>query len=265
MSTMQADATALEGAPAVTVPGRRVPTGMGWTWIAQGWRLFVRAPLMWIIAMVIVFVAIVVVGIIPLLGALLMPLLQTLFFGGFMYACLAIDRGGEFELEHLFAGFSKRFVPLLVVGALYMLGTIVIMLIMMAFVGVSIIPAFMTGDTQAAAAAMAASVGMLMFGGLVALALTVPLMAAFWFAPALVMINDMAPVAAMRASFFACFRNFIPFILYGIIMTVLAILAVIPLLLGLLVWGPVLIASVYTGYRSIFTDAPAAAHPMATP
>ena len=263
MSTMQADATALEGAPAVTIPGRRVSAGMGWTWIAEAWRLFARAPLMWIIAMVIVFVALIVVGIIPLLGAIVMPLLQTLFFGGFMYACLAIDRGGEFELEHLFAGFSKRFVPLLIVGALYMLGTIVIMLIMMAFVGVSILPAFMTGDTETAMAAMAASVGMLLFGGLVGLALAVPLMAAFWFAPALVMINDMAPVAAMKASFFACFRNFIPFLIYGIIMAVFAILAMIPIMLGFLVWVPVLIASVYTGYRSVFTTAPGAAHPVA--
>lgn len=265
MSTMQADATALEGAPPVTVPGRRVAPGMSWTWIAQGWRLFARAPLMWIIAMVVVFVAMIVVGIIPLLGAIVMPLLQTLFFGGFMYACLSLDRGGEFELEHLFAGFSRRFVPLLLVGALYMLGTIAIMLVMMAFVGVSIIPAIMSGDTQAATAAMAASVGMLMLGGLVALGLTVPLMAAFWFAPALVMINDMAPVAAMKASFFACFRNFIPFILYGIIMTVLAIFAMIPIFLGLLVWVPVLIASVYTGYRSIFTSTPASTQPAATP
>jgi hypothetical protein len=265
MSTMQADAAALEGAPAVTVPGRHVSAGMGWTWIAEGWRLFLRAPLMWIIAMVIVFIAMIVVGFIPLLGAIVMPLLQTLFFGGFMYACLALDRGGEFELEHLFAGFSRRFVPLLIVGALYMLGTIAIMLVMMAFVGVSILPAFMAGDTDAAMAAMAASVGTLMLGGLVALALTVPLMAAFWFAPALVMINGMAPVAAMKASFFACFRNFIPFILYGIIMTVLAILAMIPIFLGFLVWVPVLIASVYTGYRSIFTAAGGAAHPVATP
>ena len=55
-------------------------------------------------------------------------------------------------------------------------------------------------------------------GGLVALGLSVPLMAAYWFAPALVMIHGMGPVAAMKESFFACFRNFIPFVLYGIAM-----------------------------------------------
>ena len=265
MSTMQAGPTALEGAPALAVPGRSNGAGMGWTWIAEGWRLFMRAPLMWIISIVVVFVATVAVGIIPLLGMVAMPLLQSVFLGGFMYACLALERGGEFELEHLFAGFSKRLGPLLIVGALYMLGTVAILAVMLAFTGVSLFSAFSTTDPEAAAAAVAGAAVPMLIGGLVALALTVPLIAAYWFAPALVMIHNMAPVAAMKESFFACFRNFVPFLIYGIIMTVLAILAAIPLLLGFLAWAPVFVGSMYAGYRSIFTTDPAPTQPVAMP
>ena len=47
-------------------------------------------------------------------------------------------------------------------------------------------------------------------------------------------------------------RNILPFLVYGIIAFVLLLLASIPLMLGLLVMMPVLIASIYTAYRDIY-------------
>src|SRR5437764_335017 len=76
--------------------------------------------------------------------------------------------------------------------------------------------------------AILASIGGVVIGALVAMALVIPLIAALWFAPALVYMHDMAPLAAMKASLGASFRNFVPFLLYGIVMLVLAIVAVIP-------------------------------------
>jgi uncharacterized membrane protein len=66
-------------------------------------------------------------------------------------------------------------------------------------------------------------------------------------------MHDLKPVAAMRESFFACFRNFIPFLVYGLVVFVLAIVAAIPFGLGYLVLIPVLLASTYVAYRQIFT------------
>ena len=252
---MSTTGNAVEGAPALQVPGRGTGAGAGWTWIVEAWRLFMRAPLMWIISLVIAFVATVAVGIIPILGTIAVYIVQTLFLGGWMYACLSLDRGGEFELEQLFAGFSRRFVPLLVVGALYTAGWIVIVLVVLAFAGMSILSTVLAGDPDLALAAITAAAGSLVLGGLVALALMVPLLAAYWFAPALVAIHGMGPVAAMKESFFACFRNFVPFLVYGVVMFIFALLAAIPLFLGYIVWIPVMIASIYTAYRSIFTDA----------
>ena len=262
MSTMQADAEPggeIEGAPQLVVPGRRDGAGAGWTWIAEGWKLFVRAPLMWIITIVILFVVAVVMQLVPIIGTLAFQLLQAVLAGGLMYACLSLERGGDFELEHLFAGFTRRFVPLLIVGALFLLGWIAILLVFMAFAGMSILSALLAGNAELTANAIMAAAGTITLGVLVTLALMVPLMAAYWFAPALVMIHNMAPIAAMKESFFACLRNFVPFLVYGVIMFVLALVAVIPLGLGMLVWIPVAIASTYAGYRSIFTTEPAAA------
>ncbi|MDQ3028389.1 MAG: hypothetical protein M3R58_18060 [Pseudomonadota bacterium] len=238
----------------LVLPGRGLPAGSAWGWIVEGWRLFVRAPLMWIVSIVVIFVIAIVVNFVPLIGTLAFQLFQGVFGAGFVVACRSLEKGGEFELEHLFAGFTKRLGPLLVVGALFLLGWIVIALVFMAFVGLSILSAFMTGDPTTQMAALAASAGSMIFGVLLMLALMVPLMAAYWFAPALVIMHDITPVAAMKESFFACFRNFIPFLLYGLVMTVAAFLAVLPFGLGLLVWVPVAIASTYVAYRQIFTE-----------
>jgi uncharacterized membrane protein len=56
----------------------------------------------------------------------------------------------------------------------------------------------------------------------------------------------------MKASFVGCLKNIVPFLLYGVVMIVLCIVAAIPAGLGFLVLGPVAVASMYTGYRDIF-------------
>ena len=75
---------------------------------------------------------------------------------------------------------------------------------------------------------------------------------AAWFASALVALDGMEPWQALKSSFFACLKNIIPFLVYGLVMLVLSIIATIPLGLGWLVLGPLTIASIYTAYRDVF-------------
>jgi uncharacterized membrane protein len=82
--------------------------------------------------------------------------------------------------------------------------------------------------------------------------LTVPLLMAVWFAPALVIFHDLGPTQAMKDSFTGCLRNIVPFLLYSVIWLVLSIIASIPLGLGWLVLGPMTAASIYTAYRDIY-------------
>lgn len=244
----------------LVLPPRSLPAGDGWTWIARGWQLFARAPLMWIVSMLVVLVAAIVVNFVPIVGGLVFQALNAVIAAGFVVACRSLERGGEFELEHLFAGFKTRFGSLVVVGLLFLAGSVAIFLVFAAFLGFTILGAVLTGDSQAVAATVMKSAFALALGGLVALALWVPLIAAFWFAPALVVMHDVRPTEAMKQSFVASFRNFVPFLLYGVVMLLFAILAAIPIGLGFFVWMPVTIASTYAAYRMIFTDeAPPAA------
>jgi uncharacterized membrane protein len=213
---------------------------------------------MWIVALLLFFVIAFALMLVPFLGHIALHLLSPVFAAGLMLACAALETRGDFELGELFGGFRRRLGSLVLVGLLFFLGEIAIFLVCMGIVGfgvlASILSAAVSGETtQALHALMAASASMLL-ASLVALALFVPLLAAYWFAPALVAMHGMGPGAAMMASLSASFRNFLPFLLYGFVMMIFAFLAAIPFGLGFLVFVPLTITSTYASYRGIFTQ-----------
>jgi hypothetical protein len=238
----------------LVLPGHSTPAGEGIAWIGAGWKLFARAPLMWIISLVIVFVIAIALSFVPILGQIIVQLLGAVFAAGWVVACRSLERGGEFELEQFFAGFKRQFGKLLLLGAIFMAFGIALLLVFSVFFGFSILAAFMAGDTEQAMAAVAASSATLLLGTLVCLALFIPVLAAYWFAPALIVMHGMAPLAAMKASLLGSLRNVVPLFVWGILMTVLMFLAAIPLGLGLLVAVPLMISSSYAAYRAIFTE-----------
>ena len=239
--------------PTLVIPGRGLSAGAGASWIAEGWRLFLQAPLMWIVFTVLITILMVVMGILPILGNIIWLVLSPVIFAGLVVGCWALESGGELEIEHLTAGFQRHARGLLIVGAIYCGATVGILLIFGLFVGLTLIPALFV-DPESALTALTSMGLMVLVGTLVCTALWVLVAAASWFAPALVVMHGMAPVEAMKQSFFACFRNFIAFLVYGVLMVLLAIVAMIPLLLGLLVWVPLLFTSTYRAYRQIFTE-----------
>jgi uncharacterized membrane protein len=77
-------------------------------------------------------------------------------------------------------------------------------------------------------------------------------MMALWFSPALVVFRGVPPVEAVRASFAACLRNIVPFLLHGIVFLVAAIVASIPFGLGWLVLLPLVTLTMYSSYKDVF-------------
>ena len=228
--------------------GQAVPAGNGWTWIADGWELFKRQPGMWIGMIVIAMVIFIVAALIPFVGGLLLSLFGPVFAAGFMIGCKALDTGGELELGHLFAGFRERTGTLIAVGAIYLAGSVVIMLVVGLTMGVGM--AAMMG--QADPESMAAMGVTMVLAMLIMFALMLPLVMAIWLAAPLVVFHDHSPVDAMKGSFFGCLKNILPFLLYGVILFLLSIVATIPIGLGWLVLGPVFAGSIYASYRDIY-------------
>ena len=235
------------------VSSRAVETGRGWDWIVEGFNLFKKTPGIWILNVVIFFVVAGVVSVVPFIGRAAGILLAQILMGGLMLGCRALEDDGKFEIEHLFAGFSNRTGDLVVLGVLALVGSIVALIPTFLIVGAgSFLSMLLSGSLGYQLGAMGLT---FMLGMLVALALMLPLSMALWFAPALIVLNGLKPVDAMKASFSGCLKNIVPFLVYGVVMLVLCFVAAIPLGLGFLVLGPVAIASIYKGYRDIFAAA----------
>lgn len=237
------------GLDADFVPGGQSrPAANGWTWIADGWELFKRQPGMWIGIVVLLFVIIVVTAFIPVVGGLAMTLFGPVFAGGIMLGCKALDSGEDLELGHLFAGFRSHTGTLIGVGALYLAATIAVMLVVSLVMGVGMMTMMGAGDQQEVAA-MGLTFVLAM---LIMLALLLPAVMAIWLAAPLVVFHDHGALDAMKGSFTGCLKNVLPFLLYGVVLLVLSVVATLPLLLGWLVLGPVFAGSVYASYRDIY-------------
>jgi uncharacterized membrane protein len=255
-------ATGFDSPAPATPPPRRpggVASGNGTAWWREGWRLFTASPGIWIAITVLYLIIMVMLSFIPVLGSLATTLLAPVFAGGVLSGCRAQDRGGELRIEHLFGGFSDRLGPLLIVGLLYLIGTLAIVVVvgilLFAAVGVTGIGTLLTGDPLQAGVAALAALGIgALFAVLLGLLLGIPLMMAFWFAPALVALRNDEPLAATKASFDACLRNIMPMLVYSLLGLVFAIVASIPLGLGWLVLAPVFAASIYASYKDIFGE-----------
>ncbi len=248
-------ATAPEG---TYIPGgQSVPAGNAMRWVGQGWTLFTKSPGIWIVNVLLMFLITMVMAAIPFLGGIASTLLMPVFMAGIFLGCKALDDDEPLEVSHLFAGFNTRTGQLVVVGALMFAFTIVLVMVIVALVlatfGVGLLQA--AGNEQALTQMfMGGGLLMLLLIFLVAMALSLPITMAFWFAPALVVFHGLEATQAMKQSFRACLRNILPFLVYGVLMLVLLIVAVIPLGLGLLVFGPLAYGAWYASYKDIFLE-----------
>jgi hypothetical protein len=230
--------------------GRAVDAGRGWEWIASGFALFRKQPGIWILMVIVVLACSILIGLVPVIGGLASMLLLQVFAGGIMLGCRALDRGENFEVGYVFAGFKQNTSNLVVLGLLALVAWIIILIpAMMIMGGGSFLAVIRGGSDLASVAALGLTFALAM---LVVLSLSIPLYMALWFAPALIVFHELKPVDAMKASFFACLKNVMPFLLYSVILLVLSMIAAIPFGLGFLVLVPVVVASIYTAYRDIF-------------
>jgi uncharacterized membrane protein len=242
---------------------RRLPAGQGAAWWSESWRIFKAAPGPWIGILIAFLVISVLLMAIPVVGGFLHSVVTPVFVGGVMLGCHALARGEPLRVGHLFAGFEGgRFMPLCVLGLLWLAVLVGIMIVIVLVVyltlgaaGLAALQDF-AGTGPLDYAALASGGFVLLILVLVALAVALLVAMAYWFAPALVVLNGEQPVAALKKSFAASWANFGAFLLYGLIYIGLAIVASIPFGLGWIVLGPMVAGSCYAGWRTIFAKTP---------
>lgn len=232
---------------------RKVAASQGFQWVVAGFRLYRKNPLLLSAAFGLLFGVVMALNLIPLVGGSLSELASPLMVAGFMAAYRALDEGRELELPQFLAGVQGPAIPLMAVGAVQLLGTLLIGKIMlgMGFDPQAVIAAAQGG--KASPAEMQAMMNQAMPAVLTGLALFTPLIMATWFAPALILFGGARPVTALGVSLKAVAKNWAAMLTNSIALGLLLFLAaLVPMLLGLLVAMPVLFGSLYASYQAIF-------------
>ena len=253
---------------------KRVGASRGWSWIVEGFRIFRRRPLVWLMLNTLLLFIGSALMLVPLIGPLVFALLTPVFMAGLMFGCREMEAGGRVEITHLVLGFKHHGTQLVTVGGVYLAGQVLVAGVML-YVGGDDLRSVARGVIQGGAKTLPASTDKLSFALLVGAALFTPLAMAVWFAPPLVALDGVPAVAAMKASIRACLANLLPLLVYGAgltgllvaaLLTVRVALSVLPASIeflrgltavaGFMLWVTLTLISVYPSYRDIFVRGP---------
>src|SRR5271155_3413131 len=95
---------------------QKVPAKHGLNWVADGYRLFAKSPLLLTLLIFGYFFILVASTVLPIVGPLAALVLVPTFSVGLMVACRSLDVGQWVEWKQLFAGFHSNFPELLRLG-----------------------------------------------------------------------------------------------------------------------------------------------------
>lgn len=278
------------------VEPRVVDAGRGFAWWGEGFGTLRSSFWMWIGVFLVYVILSAVISAVPFVGTVGHSLLTPVFMGGLMIGCRALEQGQPLRMSHLFEGFQgAHFVPLMIIGAL----NIALVVGLMVLAGAGMLGTYSLQSLGSFAdpldafrlpAAALGATGLLV--GLLVLVLVSVFAMLNWFAPALVALRGVSAFEAMKLSFVACLRNWIPFLVYGLVVLIAGIALVMAIvgialvfgagaiaggtiesgvgafvgfflvlmvfgLLFAVVVGPIAIGSVYAGFKDTLDDADA--------
>ena len=233
---------------------KAVDVSRGIAWFSGGWRIFMKNPGLWIVLGIIVLAITVVLSIIPILGIFALSLVMPVLVAGLLYAAREADAGRALDVLHVFQGFrdKEKLTPLLSLGGLALAGLLASFALAFLLAGGSMVTMMLSGERpQMAAGAM----GGFMLAGLVILVVELLVATAIVYAIPLVMFRGTPTGAAMRSSFNASLRNFLPLLVFGVVYLFAAIVAMLPLMLGWLVLLPASAGMLYLSYKDLYEPA----------
>ena len=220
-----------------------VPASRGVQWVKLGARTFFKQP-MALAGLFFMFMAVIsLLSMVPLLGnigALVVIPGATL---GFM-AATQEALNGRFPMPGILAtayraGPEKRR-SMLVLGALYMAGFLVVLAVSAMADGGKFARLYLLGGTMSSELLESADFELAV---ILALVLYLPLSLMFWHAPALVHWHGVSPVKSLFFSLVACKRNFGAFTVFGVVwMGVFVVLSMGVATIALALGNPDLVA-----------------------
>jgi hypothetical protein len=247
---------------------QRLPAVRGIQWLSDGFALYRRNPPLLTMLTMSFLIIVAAFGIIQPFGQFLLPLALPALTAIVANGCRALEhaRTGTLELkfEMLTRGLIEHKVLLVHLGFLHLAGMLIVLGIDLGLEHGGVNLSF---DLDGDAAQLARMLRLM--------ALAVPLLLAFWFAPLLTAWDGIPAAKSLFFSFVAAWRNWRAFVAYGFAVTLIGVFLPTSLVIGatfvsvrlagilsfflqgalLLVFAPVLMATVYLSYRDVFVPA----------
>lgn len=247
--------------------------------------MFIRQPGYWLRVSAGVFVVLVIslfCSMIPVLGPMVPLLMLTLMLGGMMSAVQRQGEGRPLRFAMLFEGFSRHPANLSLLAVFYALPLVLMHLLTMLALGGSLMVGLLGWSVGTAVSTVAADIISFLAGlgvlWILFLLVWGVLLLALLFAPVLVMLDNYPPLDAMRYSLKASLRSLGSIVLLAVCFYVIFVVVLIPpmslawvylpiqylailvlvlgplSLLGVLVYIPVMVGSIYAAYSDLLAD-----------
>ncbi len=193
-----------------------VPARTGFTWVQLGVKTFMRQPLA-LAGLFFMFMAVVsVLSILPLVGTAVSLALVPAATLGLMAATREANEGRfpmPLTLVAAFRAGPERTRPMLILGALYALALLMVLGAASLFSGPQPLPADLAGSEVTPEMVQSAMFSPSLWVGMV---LYLPVVTAFWHAPALVHWDGVSPGKSLFFSLAACWANRGAMLVYGL-------------------------------------------------
>jgi len=237
---------------------QKVAANHGWLWIRHGYNLIMRSPVQSMLMVMVFAMGIFTPALVPVIGPILGVLIMPVLMAGYMRVCRSLEYSEKINNRHILAGFSSNTKQLVAIGGMLLLGLLFISTVTTILGGTelaAILENFKTHQDPnllvEALLAQGSGVETSLMAGMILLFM---LVIAMQFAPMLVLFDQLTAWEAMVASLRGTFRNIVPYLVYSLIMQLIAFVAgIIPMKLGWIIMLPLGMTSMYVAYRDIFS------------
>jgi len=204
----------MSGDPSRAIPFERLPAQQGSQWLREAFRMLSARRSQWLSLLLLYYLILGIIDLVPYLGQIVAPLLKPVLSVGFLAAAWSQERGDTPRLTQMFEGFRSNLWALLPLGLVFVVGITLAILgtalvddgkLVDALSGKSRIDDTLLADPEVQFA--------MMFGAM----LSLPVLLALWFAPALVVFQDCGAMQALRMSLVAALANWRPLTIYGLL------------------------------------------------
>ena len=232
---------------------RTAPYGFteGLRWIGAGLSLIWRRPLLWLLLTTALFAVALFASMLPSVGNLLLYTLSPGILAALLLVCHQLSTDAPPTIEAVGETLRRSASGLLGLGLAYTAIQLAL-LFLLATASPEVMQALAPDRATLPVAPAPGRDALPVL--LLVLALSVPATLLMWFSPGLVVFRRMRTWPAMRYSLAACLFHWRACLANGLGVFLLLILASLPAMLGLVVWVPLMIGTLYSAYVAIFGD-----------